>query len=94
MAMKPDAKTAVVPVGKSVQLPDAPPAGTGNMTLADLCSQYNLNMKIMVRVLEEKGIQAKTDQTIKEIADQNQTGPMDIYEAVKSAANDMITQSK
>ena len=74
---------SMVPVGKASPLPDAPPAGTGNLTLADLCSQYNLNMKNVIRSLAEKGITAEEALTLKTIAANNGTSPIDLYEAIK-----------
>jgi len=88
-AMKPEGKTPVVPVGTIAELPDSPAPGTGNMTLASLCSQYNLNMKTLIRALREKGIQAKDDLTLKKIAEQNRTGPLDIYEHIRTIAHEL-----
>ncbi len=89
LVMKPKAdpsKSQAVIVGKAVQLPDSPPPGTGNMTLADLCAQFNLNIKTLLRDLSEAGIRANEGQTMKKIAETNQTAPMDIYEKIKIAS--------
>jgi hypothetical protein len=40
----------------------------------------------MIRELKEKGITASADLTLKQIASQNQTSPIDIYEVIKSIA--------
>ena len=69
------------------KLPDSPPTGTGNMTLADLCSQYNLNMKIILRALAKENITASEDLTIKKIAEENQIGSTDLYERIKIIAS-------
>ncbi len=88
LAIKSDSQPSVVKVGKAMKLPDSPPAGTGNMTLADLCSQYNLNMKEIVRALEKEGVDSDERLIIKKIAEKNNMGPMDLYEKIKSASLD------
>lgn len=79
-------KTDKSPVfsGKVQALPETPAPGTGNQTLADFCSQYNLNIKIVIRSLKESLITAKENMTIKEIGETNKTSPIDIYEKIKS----------
>ncbi|MEE4363941.1 MAG: hypothetical protein V2J08_08400, partial [Desulfotignum sp.] len=95
LVMKPevkDPKSQVVSAGKAIQLPDSPPPGTGNMTLADLCAQFNLNIKTLLRDMSGTGIKADESQTIKKIAEINQTGPMDIYEHIKVASLKQISE--
>ena len=65
-------------------LPESPVPGTGNLTLADFCTQHKLNMKRVVRELKKQGIEASEELTLKEIADNNSTGPHDIYERIKT----------
>ena len=72
--------------GARKQLPQNPPAGFGNRTLADICHEYDLNMKVIVRALADSRIEAKEAMTIKEIAAANNTSPMDVFEALKAAA--------
>jgi len=67
-------------------LPESAPPGTGNLTLADFCSQFNLNMKWVVRELKKLGIEASEELTLKAIATQNRTSPMDVYEGIKKIA--------
>ena len=71
------------PAGSS-GLPESPPPGTGRLTLADFCTQFNLNMKLVVRELKKQGIAASEELTLKKIAANNNTGPHDIYERIKS----------
>ncbi len=40
-------------------LPENPPSGFGNRTLADICHEYDLNIKIAVRGLADRKIKAK-----------------------------------
>ena len=65
------------------KMPESPPPGTGNLTLADLCTQFKLNMKLVSRELKKAGIQASEELTIKKIATSNQINPTDLYERIK-----------
>jgi hypothetical protein len=67
-----------------IALPDSPPPGTGNLTLADFCTQYDLSNKFVIRELKGKGVTASADLTLKQIASQNQTNPIDLYEIIKN----------
>lgn len=71
---------------KAALLPGAPPPGTGNLTLADFCTQFNLNMKQVIRELKKQGVTASEAQTLKQIAADNNTGPIDLYERIKEIA--------
>ena len=68
--------------GKST-FPESPPPGTGNLTLADFCAQYNLNTKHILRGLKGEGITAFEAATLKEIASQHQMSPIDLFEILK-----------
>ena len=59
------------------------PAGTGNLTLADFCARFNLNLKQVERELKKRGIKASAELTLKKIGEKNQTGPTDIYETIR-----------
>ena len=78
------AEIATAKKSDSKDLPESPPPGTGKLTLADFCTQYQLNMKLVVRELKKQGIEASEELTLKEIAANNDTGPHDIYEHIKS----------
>ncbi|MDY6903942.1 MAG: DUF4405 domain-containing protein [Thermodesulfobacteriota bacterium] len=69
-------------------LPASPVPGTGNLTLADFCSQYDLNIKRIRRYLKERGLAATGEMTIKEIGETNKMAPADVYEHIKSIAAD------
>lgn len=85
-AMKSKAGEVKSQAGMPILLPESPPPGTGNMTLADVCARFNLNLKTLLRDLSRAGIKAEESLTIKTIAKNNQTSPMDIYEQIKSAS--------
>ena len=69
--------------GESKTLPEQPVAGTGNLTLADFCSQYQLNMKSIIRELKALGITASEEMTLKQVGEANQRGTADIYEHIR-----------
>jgi len=84
-------KSAVPPQNENnlngvYSLPESLPPGTGNLTLVDLATQYNLNMEVIIRQLKIHGIESVGNQTIKAIAAGNEMGAIDIYEAIKEAA--------
>ncbi|MHA1444864.1 MAG: DUF4405 domain-containing protein [Candidatus Hodarchaeales archaeon] len=87
LTIKPSGRKSATYSVVAKKLPDSPPSGTGNMTLADLCSQYNLNMKIILRALAKENINASEDLTIKKIAEENQIGSTDLYERIKIIAS-------
>ncbi len=92
LVMKPGPEDAVVSAGQAVDLPDSPPPGTGNMTLADLCAQFDLNTKTLLRDLSKVEIKAVDSETIKKIAENNQTSSIDIYEHIKAASLRQISK--
>jgi len=77
-AMKPVNRTS-----DSKSLPDNPPAGFGNRNLADICQEYRLDIKAVVRGLTEKNLKASAEMTVKDIAETHNMGPMDVFETIK-----------
>lgn len=69
---------------KNDRLPESPQPGKGNLTLADFCTQFNLNMKLVVRELKKQGIDASEELTLKKIAAQSNTSPTDVYERIRN----------
>lgn len=66
--------------------PDAPPPGFGRKKLAEVCATYSLNIPTMIRSLNKKGITAKAEQTIKEIAEDNNSDPHALFEVLHGLA--------
>lgn len=75
--------------GKSEKIPEAPAPGTGNRTLADFCSQYDLNITVVMRALKESGIQSKEDMTIKKTAEINNMSAIDVYDRIRGLAEQL-----
>ena len=80
-------KPALIAAAQNVEsgafLPESPPSGTGTLTLADFCTQFTLNMKLVLRELKKQDIEASEELTLKQIAAKNDTNPMDLYERIK-----------
>lgn len=68
-------------------MPESPPPGTGNLTLADFCAKFNLNLKMVVRELKKQGIEGSADLSLKKIASENNASPIDIYEHIRKIAH-------
>jgi len=81
LAMKPD-----MPEGAAIKLPENPPSGLGRRTLADICQDYGLNVKVVERALAEKNMKATADMTMKAIAEKYNVGPSDVFEVLKNSA--------
>jgi hypothetical protein len=77
--------SAVAPQAQTI--PDTPPPGTGNLSLAEFSRQYGLDADQLRRSLAAQGIEARVDKTIKDIAAANKRSPMDIYELLRTAAS-------
>ncbi len=84
--IKPAKPTAARNLQGENRMSASAPPGTGNRTLADLCAQYNLSVKRVIRGLKKQGVDASEALTIKKIAALNQTSPTDVYEQIKSIA--------
>jgi hypothetical protein len=84
--IKPAAMAAAQTSGSANRMPAAPLPGTGNQTLADLCAQYDLSLAHLLRELEQRGLSASADRSLKQIAADNQTSPQDLYETLKAIA--------
>ena len=75
LAMRPpEKKNAGVPT-----LPDSPPPGFGNQSLETICTHYQLNTKSILDALTEKNIIADPGMSIRNIAEQNNISPFDVY---------------
>jgi hypothetical protein len=68
-------------------LPKIPPPGMGKMKLIEICEKNGLDIQNILSRLAAGGIQASAEQTLKEIADQNDTSPGEIYEALRGSVN-------
>ena len=71
----------------SAAMPEEAPGGTGSRTLAQLCDMYKLDAPQMVLGLATQGIEARPEQTMKEIAAANGIDPHAVYATLYALAN-------
>jgi hypothetical protein len=76
------------PVSQTVPLPETPPTGTGKRTLSDLCAEYGLNTRAVIRSLSVKGIDADPSMTFKQIAERHSLHPVDIYQIIRQGTRE------
>lgn len=67
-------------------LPDEPPGGFGRRTIADICHEYDLNIKMVLRGLADQGYKATEDENLKDAAARFGLDPFAFYEIFKKAA--------
>jgi hypothetical protein len=72
---------------RSQGLPDTPPPGTGSLSLAQLCATYGLEPHELLAALKAKNISADTTESMRDIAQRHGMAPVELYEAIKSAAD-------
>lgn len=73
--------------GQVIDLPTSPPQGLGQMPLAQLCANYNIELSSILQGLQERNISADENQSLKQIADENEMTPRDIYEIIREIKN-------
>jgi len=81
LAMKPNKES-----GQLKSLPPTPPLGTGSKKLNDLSREYTFDIQQVLKGLAEVGVKADADNTIKQIAQQNEMAPSDVYALVRKVA--------
>lgn len=79
--------TQIAEVNGRVTFPDSPIPGFGNMTLAAVCSEFNLMFPVIQRGLAKNGIKAEANMTIQEIAAENDIAPMSLFEQIHGLVN-------
>lgn len=73
--------------GQGKALPANPPAGFGRRSLADICQEYKLDIKTVLQGFAAHKITARAAMSIKEIAAENNTSPLDIFELLRQVAH-------
>ncbi|WP_461209028.1 DUF4405 domain-containing protein [Desulfocurvus sp. DL9XJH121] len=69
-------------------LPETPPAGTGNLTVAELCATYGLDKVAILKALDALGITGGNleNRTLKALGKDAGKHPEDIYALIRKAA--------
>ncbi len=81
-------KPAAIDRENLIRFPDQPPPGFGRRTLVDVCAEYDLHLPHILSALKNRGIPAEPENTIKEIAEQNNLEAMTIFEIVHEAVHE------
>lgn len=64
-------------------IPAIPAPGTGNKTLMQVCSEYQLNYETTSKALESMGVEIIPEQTIKGLASANDRTSVQLYDMIK-----------
>ena len=75
------------PADGPLALPDAPPPGTGRLSIGELCRPYGLEPQDVIAGLAARGISAAAEDRLRDVAERHGMGPVDLYEVVKSVAD-------
>ncbi len=65
-----------------VEAPATGKSGMGRKTVAQICDEVQMNCAQMIQALEARGIKAEQNTKLKDIAAENNTGPMQVYETM------------
>ena len=57
-------------------------SGIGKMSLSEFCKKHNISIKEAIKKLRQKGINAKENETLREIAFKNNLTPLDIAQII------------
>jgi len=68
--------------GVKPSFPDSPFPGFGRQTLQQVCDTYRLDSNAIVVALEEKGLTVDVAQSVKEIANKNNSDPHALFEII------------
>jgi len=66
----------------------APKSGMGKKTLQQLCDEIEHDCTMIIAELEKRGMKAAPDGKLKDIATENGTGPMQVYETIVEIVNE------
>lgn len=72
-------KPGLQSASKETVFPDVPPPGFGRHTLAEICTEFNIDTQATLKALSMKKIIARPKQTIVEIADANGIDPHALF---------------
>jgi hypothetical protein len=76
----------------SVEGVTAPKSGMGKKTITELCEEIGQDCAMIIEGLTARGMSVDPEKKLKDIAAENGTGPMQIYEAMVEIVNEKQTQ--
>ena len=86
-AARPDEAAEHVASGSSDGV-QAPKSGMGKKTITQLCEEIGEDCTMIIEEMKKRGMKVEPDQKLKDLADQNDTGPMQIYETIVEIVNE------
>ncbi len=66
-------------------MPQRPRQGAGKLTLEGMCAQYGVDVALVKKALEEKNLRFSEGMNLRQIAEQNNLSPMDVYGKIREA---------
>lgn len=81
-AQKQELQSDVLQTKGRITLPDHPAPGFGKKSLAEVCTEYGLEVAEIQRGLAAAGIEAGPEMKIKEIASAHGKQPIEVYDAI------------
>ncbi len=66
----------------------APKSGMGKKTITELCEEIGQDCDMIIEGLKQRGMSVDPQQKLKDLAAENGTGPMQIYEAMVEIVNE------
>ena len=69
-----------------------PKSGMGKKTIPQLCEEIGQDCDMIIEGLKKRGMTIDSDQKLKDLATENDTGPMQIYEAMVEIVNESKDQ--
>ena len=82
-----DAGVKKLEEGETPPFPEAPSPGLGKKMLQDIINEYGLDTQEILNGFAEKGITASPEQSLKDIAAQNDSDPHALYEIMYEVVN-------
>ncbi len=74
--------------GEHSIFPDSLSPGFGRKKLAEICTDFGLDLSEIIHALSKKGVKAESAQSIKEIATKNNMEPIAIFDIIRDASNE------
>lgn len=63
-------------------MPEFPQSGLGKRTIPEFCNEYGVNSAVVFEELKKRGLQVTPEMNFREIAENNDTSPADVYAVV------------
>ena len=72
--------------GGGSTFPDSPFPGFGQKTIKEICQAYNLPLAEVLTRLKNAGFTAQAEDTVKDVGNNSDSTPMEVFETIKEIA--------